>query len=88
MTIWRFPFEIDDSVLIEMPEGATVLKVECQNGVPCIWALVKPDAPKQQRLFLVYGTGHHVDGVGAQHHVATFQQGPFVWHMFEQKGLT
>ena len=83
MTIWKFPFEVEDSVLIEMPEGATVLKVECQNGVPCIWALVKPDAPKQLRSFLIYGTGHRIAGIDSLSHVATFQQGPLVWHMFE-----
>ena len=82
-TIWKFPFEISDSVAIDMPRDSVILSVECQGNEPCIWAMVDPKAESVTRLFLVYGTGHPIDGVSVMRHVATFQQNHFVWHMFE-----
>ena len=82
-TIWKFTFDISDSISVPMPKGADILSVEVQGGVPCIWALVDPDAEKEARKFLLYGTGHPIDGMSADRYVATFQQGPFVWHLFE-----
>ena len=85
MTIWKFQFEIGDIVRIDMPVGAKVLHVESQHGVPCMWALVDPHSPTQARDFRIFGTGHHIDSSMLEllTHVATFQQGSFVWHLFE-----
>lgn len=85
MTIWKFPFEITGLVNITMPEGATVLHVECENRQPCMWAMVDPQAPKALRQFYTIGTGHPFpDRVGA--HIGTFQMhgGSFIWHIFER----
>ena len=85
MSIWKFQFKVDDRVTIDMPAGAKILHVELQNGVPCLWALVDTSAEPEPRKFLIFGTGHPISGAIAvtAAHVATFQQGPFVWHMFE-----
>ena len=80
MTVWKFPFAIDDAVVIAMPEGAELLNVGCQEGQPCIWARVNPEAPYVNRMFHICGTGHPAPSTD---HVATFQQGPLVWHLFE-----
>jgi hypothetical protein len=85
LTVHKYPFTVDDRVSIAMPQGAMILRVECQGGTPCVWALVDPEAPSEMRRFHVFGTGHPIDletrKVGE--HVATFQQGPFVWHVFK-----
>jgi hypothetical protein len=81
-TIWKFPIPIRDDISIIMPVGARVLHVGCQLGHPCMWATVDPDAPPAARNFRVLGTGHRFRGDERQH-VGTFQQGTFVWHLFE-----
>ena len=80
MTVWKFPFRLDDSIVLEMPEGAEILMVDCQQGQPCMWARVNPDAPKKNYIFFLCGTGHPAP---SGDHVASFQQGPFVWHVFK-----
>ena len=81
--IWKFEFRIDDVVEIETPGIAEILHVECQQGVPCLWAVVNPAHEKTTRRLRLRGTGHPIAGeLGS--HVATFQKGAFVWHMFEE----
>lgn len=85
-TIWKFPFHIDGTVSLRMPEGAVVVHVDVQNGQPTLWALVDENAATEVREFHIFGTGHKVpDGVGLNHHVGSFQllDGVFVGHMFE-----
>jgi hypothetical protein len=84
VTVYKYPFEIAGEVVIPMPFGAKILRVECQAGQPCMWALVDADRVIETRRFLVRGTGHDIPRNPAEiEHIATFQQGPFVWHMFE-----
>ncbi len=84
MTIWKFPFEITRTVELQMPVGAHVLHVECQQGVPCVWALVDQGAKQVVHRFQLLGSGRDIDG-GAQlgRHIGTFLMHPFVWHLFE-----
>lgn len=85
-TIYKYPFEIGDDVTISMPRGATVLSVQMQGETPTMWAIVDPKAPIEARRFRIFGTGHPVPSVfGIGNFVATFQQGPFVWHMFDDR---
>ena len=80
-TVWKFNLSPGDESEIEMPVGAKVLMAGEQNGVWCLWASVDPDAMKERRLFRITGTGHPIpDGVK---HIASFQQPPFVWHVWE-----
>jgi hypothetical protein len=82
-TIWKFPFRVDDVLEIEMPGVASILHVECQHGTPCVWAVVNPAAPKVIRRLRLFGTGRPItERLGR--HIGTFQQGPFVWHVFEE----
>lgn len=91
LTIWKFPFEINDDVEIEMPMGARILHVDMQNGSPCMWALVSSEAEKQKRRFLIFGTGHELPQAPPfepndirAYHVGSFQMadGQLVWHVF------
>jgi hypothetical protein len=88
LTIYKYPFRVDDAVTIDLPRSAKLLKVEAQHGTPCLWALVDTDEPVESRRFHVFGTGNPIgDDQGVGDHVATFQQGPFVWHLFEDLGV-
>ena len=76
-TIWKYEIKPQ----IEMPEGSEIIHVENQNGVPTLWALVCPNALPVQRSFSIRGTGHPVDSI--LHHLKSWQDGQFVWHLFE-----
>lgn len=85
MVIWKFPFEIDDLVRIEMPIGAVVLGLSLQYDKPYLLAMVDPCSPKEIREFVIIGTGNQMpDHVGK--YIGSFQMygGLFVWHVFER----
>lgn len=90
LTIWKFPFEVNDTVKVHFPEGAIVLSVACQRGQPCMWVLVNPSRSHEERTFHIYGTGNPVDEseFGSLVFVGSFQElgGNLVWHMFEDVG--
>lgn len=84
-TIWKFVLNLADEQDVLMPEGAAILSCQVQNGTPCIWALVRPDAPTQEvRRIQIFGTGHPMD-VTPKVFVGTFQihGGALVFHVFE-----
>lgn len=85
--IWKYPLNIVDEQIIEMPNGASILHVDGQDGRLCVWARVDPEAEKVWRRFSVRGTGHTVEkGQLAEHsprYLGTAEVGPFVWHVFE-----
>jgi len=77
---------------IQIPVNAKVLSVQIQDhgGVGgrqlCMWALVDTELDYVVRRFRVFGTGHKVDTKHAYKHLATVQDGGFVWHVFEVIG--
>ena len=82
--IWKYPIEIIDKQLIRMPKGATLLHVGLDpNDIPCIWALINPDAPLVDRNIFIHGSGHTVIRFDEGSYVGTFVQGYFVWHVFQ-----
>jgi hypothetical protein len=67
-----------------MPEGAHVLTVGMQVGEIIAWATVDPDAPREERTFLVRGTGHKLNGREGRY-IGTVFPGSLVFHVFEAK---
>jgi hypothetical protein len=49
-----------------------------------IWALVDPNAEDEPRWFAVVGTGEPFDETNMIY-IGTYQESPFVWHLFEWK---
>jgi hypothetical protein len=83
-TVWKFPLSPGDPLVIAMPAGARVLHVGVQDDDrPCIWALVDPAAPEEERSFRVHGTGQYFDGDGAYVGTAMLYRGGLVFHVFE-----
>lgn len=78
--IFKFQLTATD---ISMSKDAEVCTFEYQNGVPCIWAIVDPDAPKEVRRFKIFGTGHPLPEAGECRYVGTVFSGPYVWHLVE-----
>ncbi len=79
--IWKYKLDgvVND---IQIPMEAKVLTVQVQNEVPHIWVLVSPENEVETRKFMVVGTGHPFDDTSMKY-IGTFQDGPFVWHLFE-----
>ena len=86
-TIWKFELEIADKQTIEMPVNAEILTVQTQNEIPCLWALVDPDDPKEDRVIKIFGTGHPIvyDAGVDRKYIGTYQLrgGSLVFHVFE-----
>ena len=85
-TIWKFRFEIVSPLRLSMPHGAEVLTVQDQDGAGCLWAIVESENKLESRYFEIFGTGQLIHGdMGVERrYVATFQQPPYVWHVFER----
>ncbi len=88
-TIWKYNFAIEDTFSLAMPPGATVLTVQVQHGIPCIWALIHdPLAPPKeyaQRKFILVGTGSPFVHCVLMRYVGTFQleNGSLAFHLWE-----
>ncbi len=93
ITIYKFPFAVNDQVVVEIPGCVRVLDVQCPAGESsgntlCLWALVDTEHThwvKCQPL-AIRETGHPVDEKGCgdvdRTYWKTVQAGPFVWHVF------
>lgn len=84
--IFKYPISMADRFKVDMP-GLVVLvvHVDLQNDKPFFWAEVQDGAPMQARTFAVVGTGQPVDTTDDEMlvHCGTWQQGVFVWHLYE-----
>jgi hypothetical protein len=70
ITIYKYQFEIENFVFIEMHKNAKILSVQMQNDIP--------------RRFFIIGTGQPFNqNVWISGFIGTIQQPPFVWHIFE-----
>jgi len=76
-----YKYKLENSV--EMPIGAKILSIQMQNNRPYIWALVDTDVECEFRHFEIIGTGHNFPEADNFTYINTFQDGPFVWHIFE-----
>jgi hypothetical protein len=67
-----------------MPAGAQPLTVQIQNGAPCLWAVVDPNAPLVLRQFRMLGTGHAFPEQQFEQYIGTFPLagGQLVFHLF------
>jgi hypothetical protein len=82
-TIYKYPLETGqfNDVSIRLPEGATIRRVAIQHNTPTLWAEIDTEAKLVVRHLRVHGTGHPIPA-GAVY-VGTWDDGPFVWHLYE-----
>lgn len=81
-TVWKQPLKLYDGVQhLELPVGATIIAVGEQQNEPTIWYDCDSESPKEERRFIVRGTGAEIQGK----HVGSCEThgGHFVWHVFE-----
>ena len=86
-TIYKYPITVQDDISIEMPQGAKVLTVQMQRGIPCVWAIVDPDNEPAAKYFRLAGTGHPITERVSRllRHIGSFQMEgeTLIFHLFE-----
>lgn len=82
--IYKYPLRATDEQVIKMPANASILAVQVQNHIPCIWALHDISAPAVDTHIRIYGTGCKIDDASGLFHIGTFQAegGSLVFHVF------
>jgi hypothetical protein len=88
VTIWKFNLATTDKQTIQMPKGARILCLQMQNAKATMWAIVDDTKPLTNRVFVTVGTGRPIADtfLESSYYVGTYQDGWFVWHVFEQTG--
>ena len=92
-TIYKYPIDITHGIqCIDMPPNPRLLHAGLDpEGWPCVWAIVdaeKVHIPKDiwhtvdEVNIIVCGTGHYPPTEDDWWHLGTFNQGPYVWHVF------
>jgi hypothetical protein len=81
--VFKYTLKMEQRQTVSMPADSTLLSVQVQRGVVCIWAIVNPDPELDEvpRSFEIVGTGHEVPSPSK--FIGTVQIGEFVWHIFE-----
>lgn len=87
--IWKCELSKVDEQTISLPKESQILTVQIQHGKICIWVLVEPDLPLEERIFEIYGTGEVIKesfSLVTREYIGTFQcnGGDLVFHLFEQ----
>jgi len=82
LTILKYPLNIQDSITLKMSKKASILSLQMQDSIPCIWALIDPEEELENRNFKCYRTGDDLI-LKSQRYVGTLQFYPCVWHLFE-----
>ncbi len=85
-TTHKFPLAVADLQKVGMPKDSTILTVQIQRGIPCLWALVDTNKAGEERFIRIIGTGHPVPE-DILRYIGTFQlqEGNFIGHVFEAK---
>ncbi len=83
--IFKYPIALEDEQLVKMPHNAKILSVQEQKGKICLWAMIAGGLPSTcERKIFIYGTGHEIKYPERKAYIGTVQQGPLVWHVFEE----
>lgn len=88
--IYKYPLRFldrDNIQELELPAGAELLKVDVQNGVVTLWALVDTENRMRLEKFALRMTGEELDySFDAEwEHLETVQMYPYVYHIFRRK---
>lgn len=82
MTIWKYAISMTETQVIQMPAGAQILHVGQQQRNLCLWAMVDPQFPCEDRTIEIVGTGNPMAS-RRRKYLGTAWIDPFVWHVFE-----
>jgi hypothetical protein len=82
--VWKYQVVVSNYLQhFKIPKRASFLVVEVQGEDPQMWFLVNPKNEKELRSFRVVDTGNPTIRAIRDKYLGTFQQPPYVWHLFE-----
>lgn len=86
LTIYKYPVELSEFFIIDMPDGAEVMSAQMQDGKPVMWVKVDTRHDNVPYKFGLYGTSHPIwDQVADAPFIDTLQftaSGSLVFHLF------
>lgn len=89
-TIHKYDLPVEGTVEIEMPTGAEIIAIDCQDPTGRslqMWAIVNTEVEETEvSEFAIVGTGHPLgDNLNMGNHLATVVTagGGLVWHVFD-----
>lgn len=81
-TVFKYPIpRAKPKFSLMLPRGFSPLRVDFQGDSLFLWACVMKDSLQVQVDFEVFGTGQDIPMKAC--YVATYFDGPFVFHMFQ-----
>ena len=81
--IWKFDVApTAGPQVVKAPGLSDAVLFAMQGNHPHVWMRVEPGQPEVERRIQVVGTGHEIPG--DWRHVGSLQDGPFVWHLFQE----
>lgn len=83
--IWKYPLDIKDEQVVDLPINAQLLSVQEQNGQIVLWAIVEPNRVTEEIKVRIYGTGHPLavqDDLFSYLGTVQTSGGSLVWHVF------
>jgi len=83
-----YKFELDASLkTLNLPQGAELLSIQMQHGMPQLWAKVDPARPTEEIKIQAIGTGHNCNG-GEFIDTVQKNDGTLVFHFFRVSEFT
>ena len=88
-TIWKFPLEVADEQMVEMPKNAEILSVQNQKGKAVLYAMVATSNETEKRCIITLGTGHTMPEGFRLVYIGSvsFYDGKIIFHYFEKTTL-
>lgn len=89
--VWKFTLDLGVVNTFQLPQLATVKMAGLcpATGKPAIWVELNPNDERKDRRFVIYGTGHEIEGDDGGYpydiHVGSLIDGKFVWHVYERR---
>lgn len=72
---------------LKIPAFSQYLSAGLQDGQIVVWYLCNTNNAHSVKTFYVVGTGWNVPFMENPTHIATIQEGHFIWHVFVEKNL-
>lgn len=83
--IYKYILTFGEPRVIDLPKDSKFVLAGFQNGNLCVWFEIetKNKSEIEQREFTIWPTG--IEYPCNQQHVASLQDGSFVWHITERR---
>jgi hypothetical protein len=87
LTIFKYQMPVLEQFTMKLPKGARILRVADQGGMFWLWAMVRTDAPDEERKFRAFKCGGKIpDGLQLDYvgFCAVFVQQELGLYIFEE----